>query len=257
MSDRILVTLLDQAARGKGYGYSADLSEAFRHLRTNIEFSNFEKKIKVISIVSAKPTEGKSTVAANLAVVMAGQHPRVLLIDCDLRKPVVHKMFHASNKSGLSNLLLESSFEPGVFNNYCQQIIHPNITNELFLITSGPVVPNPSEMLSSKKFKDLVASLRNHFDIIILDGPPVLPVPDSIPIGLTADGTLFVIASEQTEKEAAQIAVTTLRRSNVNLLGTVLTMIKKESSSYQYSYTAYRETHPKKSVFKKKKEKLD
>jgi capsular exopolysaccharide synthesis family protein len=135
--------------------------------------------------------------------------------------------------------------------------MHPNITNELFIITSGLVVPNPSEMLSSKKFKDLIASLRTHFDIIILDGPPVLPVPDSIPIGLAADGTLFVIASEQTEKEAAQIAVTTLRRSNVNVIGSVLTMVKKESSSYQYSYQAYRHEKEKTSLFSKKRNKID
>jgi len=257
MSDHVLVTLLDPSAHGKGYGSTSDFSEAFRHLRTNIEFSNFENEVKVISIVSSKPGEGKSTVAANLSVVMAGQHQRVLLIDCDLRKPVVHKLFHASNKVGISNLILEHHFDASVIAKYTQQILHPNITNELYLITSGPIVPNPSEMLSSQKFKDLILELRKHFDIIIMDGPPVLPVPDSIPIGLSADGTLFVIASEQTEKEAAAIAVTSLKRSGVHLLGTVLTMVKKESSTYQYSYYAYKEEKPKKKILKKKKPTTD
>ena len=236
MSERLLVTLLDQSAKSKGYGYGSEYAEAYRHLRTNIEFSSFNQDTKVFSIVSAYPSEGKSTVASNLAVVMAGHYQRVLLIDCDLRKPVVHKLFHASNRNGISNLLMEHNFEPANITKYFQQVLHPNITNELFIITAGPSVPNPSEMVSSKKFLALIQKLRETFDIIIMDGPPVLPVPDSIPIGLAADGTLFIIANEKTNRDSAKIAITQLKRSQVNVLGTVLTMMQDDEKSYKYSY---------------------
>lgn len=236
MAKRILVTLLDQTATSKTYGYGTDFASAYRHLRTNLEFSSFSSEIKVISVASANPQEGKSTVASNLAIVMAGQYKKVLIVDCDLRKPVIHKLFHASNKYGLSNLLMEQNFDPIYISKYYQQILHPNIANELYVISSGPSVPNPSEMLSSKKFVNLIQYLREAFDIIILDGPPVLPVPDSIPIGLAADGTLFVVASEHTQREQAKIAVTQLKRSQVNVLGTVLTMLHEDKSHYNYNY---------------------
>lgn len=260
MTKRILVTLLDQATTSKANGYGVDFASAYRHLRTNIEFSSFSHEIKVISVVSANPAEGKSTVAANLAVVMAGQYKNVLLVDCDLRKPVIHKTFHASNRNGLTNLLMEQSFSQINISKYYQQILHPNITNNLYVITSGPSVPNPSEMLSSKKFVNLIEILRSSFDIVILDGPPVLPVPDSIPIGLAADGTLFVVASEQTEREAAKIALTQLKRSQVNILGTVITMLHEDKSHYNYSYynndRTTTENNKKKGILAKLKLKL-
>jgi len=131
---------------------------------------------------------------------------------------------------------MEQNFSPIYISKYYQQILHPNIANNLFVITSGPSVPNPSEMLSSKKFVSLIEQLRTEFDIIILDGPPVLPVPDSIPIGLASDGTLFVVASEQTEREQAKVAVTQLKRSQVNIIGTVITMLQEDKSHYNYSY---------------------
>lgn len=251
MTKRLLVTLLDQTAISKTYGYGTDFASAYRHLRTNIEFSSFSREIKVISVASANPQEGKSTVAANLAIVMSGQFKKVLLVDCDLRKPVVHKLFHASNRHGVSNLLMEQNFDPIYISKYYQQILHPNIANELYIIPSGPSVPNPSEMLSSKKFVDLIQQLRNSFDIIILDGPPVLPVPDSIPIGLAADGTLFVVASEKTEREQAKIAVTLLKRSQVNILGTILTMIHEDKSNFNYNY--YHNDRSENEITKKKK----
>lgn len=164
-----MVTLLDQTATSKTCGYGTDFASAYHHMRTNLEFSSFSREIKVISVASANPQEGKSTVASNLAIVMAGQYKKVLIVDCDLRKPVIHKMFHASNKNGLSNLLMEQNFDPIYISKYYQQILHPNIANELYVIPSGPSVPNPSEMLSSKKFVDLVQHLRDAFNIIILD----------------------------------------------------------------------------------------
>ena len=133
-------------------------------------------------------------------------------------------------------MLLEHNFEPANITKYFQQVLHPNITNELFIITAGPSVPNPSEMVSSKKFLTLIQKLRETFDIIIMDGPPVLPVPDSIPIGLAADGTLFIIANEKTNRDAAKVAITQLKRSQVNVLGTVLTMMQDDEKSYKYSY---------------------
>ncbi|MDP3306599.1 MAG: CpsD/CapB family tyrosine-protein kinase [Erysipelotrichaceae bacterium] len=229
-----LVTLKEKTKNPNG-GYIFDHSEAYRHLRTNIEFSAFNSEINVLVVTSANAAEGKSTTSCNLAVVMASHRQRVLLIDCDLRIPDIHRQFQVSNATGLSDALLNFKSEGFNVLKYVQQIKHPNISNDLYLMTAGPIVPNPAEMLSSKRFREFIEFLKLRFDMIIMDGPPVLPVPDAIPVGLAADGMLFCVASEQTKKEHAKVALTQCKRAGINVIGTCVTMIKEERNSY-YSY---------------------
>lgn len=229
-----LVTLKEKT-KNAGGGYIYDHGEAYRHLRTNIEFSAFNSDINVLVVTSANAAEGKSTTSANLAVVMASHRQRVLLIDCDLRIPDIHRLFHISNATGLSDALLNFKTEGFNVLKYVQQIRHANISNDLYVMPSGPSVPNPAEMLSSKRFREFIDFLKLRFDMIIMDGPPVLPVPDAIPVGLAADGMLFCVASEQTKKEHAKVALTQCKRAGINVIGTCVTMIKEERNSY-YSY---------------------
>lgn len=229
-----LVTLKEKT-KNAGGGYIYDHGEAYRHLRTNIEFSAFNSDINVLVVTSANAAEGKSTTSANLAVVMASHRQRVLLIDCDLRIPDIHRLFHISNATGLSDALLNFKTEGFNVLKYVQQIRHANISNDLYVMPSGPSVPNPAEMLSSKRFREFIDFLKLRFDMIIMDGPPVLPVPDAIPVGLAADGMLFCVASEKTKKEHAKVALTQCKRAGINVIGTCVTMIKEERNSY-YSY---------------------
>ena len=233
MAQENLITLREK--RKHISGYSFDNGEAYRHLRTNIEFSSFNKDINVLVVTSANAAEGKSTTAANLAVAMASHRQRVLLIDADLRLPDIHRLFNISNRIGLTTALLEFKSDKFDIQPYIQKIEHPNILNELYILPSGPSVPSPAEMLASNRFRQFIDYLRGFFDMIIMDGAPVLPVPDAIPIGLTADGLLFCVASEQTKKEHAKVAITQLQRAGINVIGTVVTMIKEDRNSY-YSY---------------------
>ena len=221
--------------------YQRDDMEAYKQLRTNIEFSSIDKEIQVLVVTSSDSAEAKSTTAYNLAKVMAAQKNRVLLIDCDLRIPDVHKNLKLSNRNGLTNALINNDLDINAMGKYIQTHKVPQGINDLFVMTAGSTIPNPLEVLSSKRFKEFIHFLRQHFNFIVIDAPPVLPVADAIPISLSADGVLFCVASNQTQKERALAAVTQLRRAKVNIIGTVLTMIESSSSSYynyNYNYSA-------------------
>lgn len=221
--------------------YQRDDLEAYKQLRTNIEFSSIDKEIQVLVVTSSDSAEAKSHTAYNLAKVMAAQKNKVLLIDADLRIPDVHKNLKLSNRNGLTNALINNDFDIHAMSKYIQTHKVPNGINDLFVLTAGSSIPNPLEVLSSKRFKEFINFLRQHFNFIVIDAPPVLPVADAIPISLSADGVLFCVASNQTQKERALAAVTQLRRSKVNIIGTVLTMIESKSNSYynyNYNYSA-------------------
>ena len=210
-------------------------TEIYRQLRTNIEFSSFEKNIQVVNTVSTNPAEGKSSVASNLATVSAAKYNNVLLMDCDLRKPVQHKIFQVSNKIGLSNLMRNfDSFDVNE-DTYFQKFKDSNSDGRLFLLTSGVRVPNPGELLSSDKFKKLMEMLRTRFDFIIIDCPPVSAVADAIPVSNNCDGTIFVISAKDTDKNEAKAALTELQRNGVNILGSVMTMTEATAKHY-YNY---------------------
>ena len=212
-----------------------DNMEVYRQLRTNIEYSSFNKDIQVICVTSSNPAEGKSSVASNLATVAIAKYEKVLLIDCDLRKPVQHKIFKVSNKLGISNLMKEKSEIDLEIGGYFQKFKDNSTDGKLYVLTSGKSVPNPQEMLASDRFKELIEKFREMFDYIIIDCPPLNAVADAIPVSSIVDGTLFVVAAMDTAKQEAKNALTMLQRNGANVLGCVLTKVDITSKSY-YSY---------------------
>ena len=212
-----------------------DFSEVYRQLRTNIEYSQFEGDIQVVNLTSTNPAEGKSSVASNLATVSIAKYHNVLLMDCDLRKPVQHKIFNVSNKVGLSNLM--KNFDSFDVNDdtYFQKFKDNTSDGKLYLLTSGMKVPNPLELLSSEKFKHLIEQLRTRFDFIVIDCPPVDAVADAIPVSCVTDGTIYIVSAKETNKNDAKAAITQLQRNGANILGTVLTKVEAEAKHY-YGY---------------------
>lgn len=215
-----------------------DFAEIYRQLRTNLEFSSFEKKLQVVNVTSTKPAEGKSSVASNLAMISVAKYPKVLLIDCDLRKPVQHKIFGVSNKVGLSNLIKNMDDFDVNNDQYFQKFKDGNSEGKLFLLTSGSRVLNPQEMLASEKFKEMIRLLRTRFDFIVIDCPPISAVADAIPVSHASDGTIFVTSSKDTNKKDAKTALTQLQRNGVEVLGCVLTKVEATSSNYYGYYYA-------------------
>ena len=212
-----------------------DNMEVYRQLRTNIEYSSFNKDIQVICVTSSNPAEGKSSVASNLATVAIAKYEKVLLIDCDLRKPVQHKIFKVSNKLGISNLMKEKSEIDLEIGGYFQKFKDNSTDGKLYVLTSGKSVPNPQEMLASDRFKELIEKFREMFDYIIIECPPLNAVADAIPVSSIVDGTLFVVSAMDTAKQEAKNALTMLQRNGANVLGCVLTKVDITSKSY-YSY---------------------
>lgn len=206
-------------------------AEAYRTLRTNLQFSMLDKDSNIIAITSCEPGEGKSTIIANLAVSLAQSGKKVLLIDCDLRKPTIHKKFGISNSSGLTSLLLkESTLEEAIY-----KVDIPN----LGLIPSGPVPPNPSEILGSKKMGKILEDLRNYFDIILLDSPPVLVVSDLHVLASTLDGILLVATYGVTEKNAILRAKESILKVGGKVLGVVENKIPQDAKGYGYGGYGY------------------
>lgn len=202
-------------------------AESYRTLRTNIQYSSFDKEYKVIVITSSEPGEGKSTTAGNLALCMAQGDKKVILVDCDLRRPSIHKKFKVSNLAGLSDVIIGKSDLSKVMHRYNKNLV---------LLTSGKIPPNPSEMLSSKSMENLLEKLRENFDYVILDTPPVQAVTDSQILSTKADGTILVVRAERTKKESVNNAINLLKKVNANIIGTVLNGTDLSRSKYQYYY---------------------
>ena len=213
--------------------------EVYRQLRTNIEYSSFHKEIQVVNVTSSNPAEGKSSVASNLAMVSIAKYNKVLLIDCDIRKPVQHKIFNVSNKMGVSNLMKDIE-ELNVDNeSYFKKFKDNTSEGKLYVLTSGKSVPNPAELLSSEKFKNMIDLFRKNFDFIIIDCPPLNAVSDAIPVSRVADGTIFVTSARDTNKKDAKNALTVLKRNGANVLGCVLTKVDMQMRSYYNYYGNY------------------
>jgi capsular exopolysaccharide synthesis family protein len=206
------------------------ISEAYRALRTNIQFSSIDEPVKVILVTSAQPEEGKSTTIANLAVTYAQEGKRVLIVDADLRKPTMHRYMSASNRLGLSNLLT------GQFK--VEDVIMDTYIPNLSLITSGTVPPNPSELLSSKRMVALLSQLREEYDMVLIDSPPILAVTDSQIISAICDGVVMVINHGKVKREAAKRGLSQLEHVKARVLGVVLNNkeISRNESSYYYYY---------------------
>ena len=202
-------------------------AESYRTLRTNLQYSSFDEEYKVIVVTSSEPGEGKSTTAGNLALSIAQGDKKVALVDCDLRKPSIHKKFGLSNTAGLSDVIVGKEDISIVGHRY-----NENLT----VLTSGKIPPNPSEMLASKSMKALIDALKSVFDCVILDTPPVQAVTDAQILSTRADGTLLVVRAEKTKKESVLNSVNLLKKVNANIIGTVLNGVDAKRSNYYYYY---------------------
>ena len=207
------------------------ISESYRVLRTNIQFASVDKPIKTIAVTSSSPGEGKTTTISNLAITFAQSGSKVLLIDADLRKPRIHKVFHLPNNEGMTTILAQHI-------DYSACVNGCSIDN-LYILTSGPVPPNPSEILSSNAMKKFIETLKNDFDIILIDAPPVGVVTDGAILSTIVDGTILVVSSGDVEIEAAQRAKDLLEKVNANILGVVLNRVTKNNQGGSYSYYYY------------------
>lgn len=243
--------------------YHHNEQEQFKQLRTNIEFSSLDSDNKVIVVTSADSAEAKSHTATNLAKAICSHKRKVLLIDCDLRIPDVHKVLRIPNRSGLSDVLIGKSYDEKTLTKHIQKVsVHDGI-NDLNVLTSGISVPSPLEFLSSHRFKDFISAVKEQYDAIIIDAPPVLPVADAIPVALASDAVLFCVAANQTNKERAQQAITTLQRAKANIIGTVLTMVESKANRYYYYNYNYHQNakgrkslgHDLKNIYRKRRRK--
>jgi polysaccharide biosynthesis transport protein len=208
--------------------------EIFRSIRTNLQFTMVDRDVKSIVVTSMNPGEGKTTIAAHLAIVLAQGGQRVILVDADLRRPRVHILFHrVRNDRGLSNLLLQS---PAVIEHMLQST---RISN-LKILASGPLPPNPPDLLGSARMKALVAALEDVADIVIIDSPPVM-VSESLILSSLADGILFVIRSGSNRTADVSRAYESLAQSGTPVLGVLLNGVKAKGRA---EYKAYQQYYP-------------
>lgn len=223
------------------------VSEAFRTLRTNIQFSSIDKEIKTIVVTSSGPSEGKSTIVSNLALTIAQSEKKVLLIDCDFRKPRINKILGLSNLKGLTNIFMGEE--------KLSDVVHRDESvNNLSILTSGPIPPNPSEILGSKKMVEFLNKVKEEYDIVILDTPPIGLVTDSAVLSTIADGVIFVTAVGQTDIEVGKRSKELLDKVNAKIFGVVLNKIpSKGSSYYKYNYYQYNDYYDDSSKKAKKR----
>lgn len=204
------------------------VSEAFRTLRTNIQFSSIDSQVKTMMITSTGPSEGKSTITANLAVVLAQSGKKTLLVDTDLRKPTVHRTFRLLNRDGLTNALTSQD-------NFKQFAKNTEIDN-LDVITTGPIPPNPSELLGSMAMARFINEVSAIYDTVIFDTPPVIAVTDAQILATQVDGVFLVVNSGKTNRDMALKAKTLLSNVKANILGCVLNNREIEGENYYYYY---------------------
>lgn len=205
------------------------IAEAYRSLRTNLEFSGLDHPLRTMILTSAAPEEGKSVTLANLAVTMAQAGKRVIVADCDLRRPTQHRLFGLRQSPGLTTMILED----GALSHPPLQSTHvPNLQ----VLTSGSLPPNPAELLSSRRMSDIITALAEQADVVLFDVPPVIAVTDAAVLAAKVDGVLLVIQAGRTKREHVEKAKALLDKVNARIVGSVLTNVRADSS-LQYYYT--------------------
>ncbi|MFS0945282.1 CpsD/CapB family tyrosine-protein kinase [Enterococcus casseliflavus] len=215
-----LITLIDP---------SSPISEQYRTIRTNIQFaSSADKQIKTIVITSSGPSEGKSTISANIAVVFAKSGQRVLLVDADMRKPTVYKTFSLNNASGLSTVLSTSTS--------VLEAATKTVIDNLSVLTSGPKPPNPSELLGSARMNQVMEEAKNLYDVVIFDMPPVVAVTDAQIMASKADGTILVVRENVARKESLTKARDLLNMVQARIVGVVYNGAEHSKDSGYYYY---------------------
>lgn len=200
-----LITLADK---------SSPISEQYRTIRTNIQYAMVDRDLKTLVVTSSGPSEGKSTTSANLAIVFANSGKRVLLVDADMRKPTVAKTFSLDNIRGLSTLL-------GSRETVLHQVVQPSGVDNLFLMTSGPKPPNPSELLASRRMEELMSELKQQYDLVVFDMPPIVAVTDAQIVSSKSDGTILVVRENVSKRDSLLKAKSLLELVDANILGVV------------------------------------
>lgn len=223
------------------YDNRSPVAEAYRAIRTNLQFSGAGKTLKTIVFTSAIPNEGKSTTVANLAITIGQDDKKILLIDCDMHKPVIHRRFSLLNR-GLSNCFAEDL--------PLKEVIQADVFPNLDIVTSGPIPPNPAELLGSKKMKALLQEAAEMYDYVFLDMPPVLAVTDAVLMSSLmssqTDGTILVLGSGDISPDEGKQAKELLEKVHANILGVILNKVPQHHKSGYYYYYYYDENHNKK-----------
>lgn len=212
------------------------LSEAYRSLRTSLQFTGVDGQPKTILISSSEPGEGKSTTTLKLAENFASLGAKVLVIDCDMRKPNIHRLFNVDNALGLSNLLT-STIRKEDMPRVVKKVSHDNV----FVITAGTIPPNPADLLSSARMGLMISNLAAHYDLLILDGPPIIGLSDAPILSRLTEATLLVVSANKVTRKSAKMALKRLRASGSNVIGAVMTMlvVNKFDNNYSYRYLSY------------------
>ena len=206
-------------------------AEAYRVIRTSVQFAQAGKELKTIAITSCTPNEGKSMTVANLAIVLTQAGKSVLIMDCDMRNPTVHKNFNLSNKVGLSSCI---SMGTAV-----DDAVQATAIEGLDALTAGVIPPNPSELLGSERMQNILQRAKEEYDYVLIDTPPVLPVTDSLVLGRMVDGLILVIDSGEIKVEMAREVKNQLVHAGANILGVVLNKVRSEHHGYGYGYYYY------------------
>lgn len=206
-------------------------TEAYRVIRTSIQFAQAGKELKTLAVTSCMPNEGKSMTAANLAVVLTQAGKSVLLLDCDMRNPTVHKNFNLSNKVGLSSCISMGTA--------LSDAVQKTSIEGLYALTGGVIPPNPSELLGSEQMKNVLQRAKEQYDYVLIDTPPVMPVTDALIVSRFVDGMILVIASAEVKVEMARDVKKQLQHAGANILGVVLNKVRSEHHGYGYGYYYY------------------
>ncbi|MFN2290683.1 MAG: CpsD/CapB family tyrosine-protein kinase [Anaerolineae bacterium] len=203
------------------------ISEAYRTLRTNLDFASLDQALKSLVVTSAGVGEGKSTTLANLAVVSAQAGRKVILVDADLRRPTLHQLFALSNEAGLTTMALDESM-------LASPPIQETDIEDLSVLTSGPLPPNPAELMGSRRMTEVIVALSEWADQVFFDTPPVVAVTDAAVLATKVDGVVLVVSAGKTRREYARTAVQRLEQVNARLVGTVLTNVQAGGSFSGY-----------------------
>ncbi|WP_419955136.1 CpsD/CapB family tyrosine-protein kinase [Neobacillus niacini] len=204
------------------------ISEQYKTIRTNIQYSSVDEELKTIMVTSSGPAEGKSTTAANLAVVFSQLGKKVLLVDADLRKPTVHRTFAVNNLFGFTTVLTKQA-------TLANTVVETE-EKDLFILTSGPIPPNPAELLSSKSMEQFMEEAKEQFDYVVFDTPPLLAVADPQIIANKVDGSILVVYSGKTEIDQVKKAKELLVNAQSKLVGVVLNHKEMKDNDYYYYY---------------------
>ena len=208
------------------------IAEAFRMVRTNLRFVGLDQELSTIMVTSPVPGDGKTTVAANLAIALASHEEKVLVVDADFRIPAVHKIFNLPDSPGVTSILTEGR-------SY-QSVMHSvEGVNNLNVLTTGPIPPSSSELLTSTKMKELIAEMKGDYDRVIFDVPPVLVATDALDLASILDGTLLVLRLGEIDRRAMRRMKEILDTAKIRVLGGVMNSVDVRDNRYGYGYSYY------------------